>query len=406
MPRDAEAMTKTLSIGIVGAGLGGLAAALALLRAGQRVRVYEQAPALGEVGAGISISAGIGRALSALGIGPALLEASLPVPAVAFAHFRTGELLAGTFDNGKPVDRGFETARHIHRADLHGILLDAVRALDPDAVETDHRLTDVEVDTDDRAVACFANERRITVDVLVGADGTRSVVRRRCFDQSPPGFAGQVAFRCLVPIESAAPFLGAGNAVVSIGGRRIFHRYLVRHGSLVNVIGIAQSEEWQGEGWNTPATIAEFESAYHDYSAEVRGLIRAARREHLIKWALFERPPLASWHAGPIVLLGDAAHPILPFLGMGAALAIEDGIVLARTLAEIGPGHSREAALAAFRPARILRVEDVRVRTVLQGQIIQSAEPEPSRLMGSPSQDPRLFDYDPFTAPLLQTINA
>ncbi len=397
---------KSLSIGIVGAGLGGLAAALALLRAGQRVRVYEQAAVLGEAGAGISVSAGIGRALQALGVGPALLEASLPVPAVAFAHYRTGALLAGVFDDGAPLDRGFETARHVHRADLHRILLDAVRSIDPHAVETGRRLEAIEVDADERAVACFADGSRMTVDVLVGADGLRSVVRRRLFDDAPPRFAGQVAFRCLVPIDRAAPFLGAGNAVVSVGRARMFHRYPVRHRTLVNVIGIARSDRWHDEGWNTAATTDEFASTFHDYHPDVLGLIRAAPPDHLVKWALFERPSLASWHAGPVVLLGDAAHPILPFLGLGAALAIEDGIVLARALVEIGPDRSREWALAAFRASRIRRVDDVRLRTVLQGQIIQSAEPDLSRLVKSPSQDPRLFDYDPFTAPIAQTIDA
>jgi salicylate hydroxylase len=315
-------------------------------------------------------------------------------------------LLAGVFDDGAPVDRGFATARHVHRADLHRVLLDAVLAIDPTAVQTGCRLEAVETDASDRAVAVFEDGRRVTVDVLVGADGTRSVVRRRCFDPSAPRFAGQVAYRCLVPIARAAPFLGGGNAVVSVGGGRIFHRYLVRGRTLVNVIGIARSHAWQEEGWNKAATIAEFASAYVDYHGDVPGLIRAAPPDHLIKWALFDRLPLASWHRGPVVLLGDAAHPILPFLGLGAALAIEDGIVLARALAQVGAEVSRDDALRAYRAARIDRVEDVRSRTELQGEIIQSDEPDASHLSASPSQDPKLFDYNPFTVSLAPTCHA
>jgi salicylate hydroxylase len=384
------------SIAVVGAGLGGLTAALALLRKGWHVRVYEAAPMLGEVGAGISIAAGTGRGLAALGIGPALLAASLPVPAVAFAHYRTGELLAGVYDQGAPVDRGFATARHIHRADLHSILLGAVRAIDPDAVLTGKRLVDAGQDSD-HAHARFADGSVIRADLLIGADGSRSAVRRALFDQDDPQFSGQVAFRCLVPIDRAAPFMGRGNAVVSIGAARMFHRYLVRGGSLVNVIGIGQNDHWREEGWNTPASTAEFLAGYADFHPDVTGLIAAAPVDSLIKWGLFVRPPLARWNKGRVLLLGDAAHPILPFLGLGAALAIEDGVVLARALAatpDLAP------ALDAYHAARLERVDLVRTQTLRQGEIIQSADPDAHGMDASPSQNGALFDYDPTTVPI------
>ena len=276
-------------IAIVGAGLGGLTAALALIRSGWKVRVYEQAPVLGEVGAGISLSAGAGAGLAALGIGPQILAASLPVPAVAFAHYRTGALLAGQFEHGIPEDRGFATARHIHRADLHAILLNAVTALDPAAVITNKRL--VAVDTDDsKATATFADGERIEAALLIAADGTRSVARRQLFDDSDPVFSGQIAYRSLIPRELAEPFLGMGSAVVSVGNARIFHRYLVRGGSLLNIIGIGQNASWREEGWNTPATNAEFLAEYADFHPDVRGLIAAAPADTLIKWGLFVRP--------------------------------------------------------------------------------------------------------------------
>jgi salicylate hydroxylase len=384
------------TVAIAGAGLGGLTAALALMRRGWRVRVYEQAPVLAEMGAGITVSSGAGRGLASLGIGPAVLAASLPVPHVAFAHYRTGDLLAGAFDTGAPPDRGFETARHIHRADLHAILLDAVRDADPDSVRTGKAL--VRADQDDTGVtAIFADGTREDADLLIAADGARSVVRRQWFDDQPPQFSGQIAFRCLIPRERAAPFLAAGNAVVSVGPARIFHRYVIRGGALVNVIGIAKSERWRQEGWNTPATVAEFLDEYHDFHADVIGLIRVAPPDSLIKWGLFVRPPTADWSNGRIALLGDAAHPILPFLGLGAALAVEDGVVLARALDAVdGLG----AALAAYRFARAGRVDDVRVQTIRQGEIIQAADPDRQSLGRSPSQNTALFDYDPCTVPL------
>jgi salicylate hydroxylase len=384
------------SVAIVGAGIGGLTAALALLRAGWRVRVFEQAEVLGEVGAGISISPGAGRGLASLGLEPALLAASLPVPQVAFAHFQSGELLAGRFERGAPPDSGFDSARHIHRADLHAILLEAVRALDAHAVLTGHRVARV-VQEQQRVTVEFADGGRAAADLVIGADGTRSVVRRQLFDDSAPQFSGQLAFRCLVPHPLAAPFMTSGNAVVSIGPARIFHRYLIRGGSLVNVIGIAKSDQWREEGWNTPASVEEFLALYADFHPDVTGLIRQAPAGQLIKWGLFVRPPIAKWSTDRVVLLGDAAHPILPFLGLGAALAIEDAIVIARALVN---NASIESALDAYQAARLARVEQVRVQTIRQGEIIQAGTVSASDLSQSPSQDSRLFDYDPCAVPI------
>ncbi len=384
------------SIAIIGAGLAGLTAALALLRAGWRVRVYEQAAVLGEVGAGITLSAGAGRALESLGLGPALLAASLPVPDIAFVHYRTGALLAGAFDNNAPPDHGFAKARHLHRADLHAILLACLRAADPDSVITGARLTGIDQDGHG-ALAHFADGRRAGADALIAADGVRSTVRRLVFGADSPPFAGQIAFRCIIPRAEAAPYLTAGNAVVSIGAARIFNRYLIRGGELVNVIGIARDDSWQQEGWSTPATTEEFAARFAGFHADVLGLISRAPPKNLIKWGLFARPRAEHWARGRVLLIGDAAHPMLPFLGLGAACAIEDGIVLARAL-DAAPAI--EPAFALFRTARAGRVELVRTESIRQGEIIQATDPDQTGLAQAPSQRAALFDYDPGTAPL------
>jgi salicylate hydroxylase len=383
-------------IAIIGAGLGGLTAALALQRQGWRVRVYEQAPVLGEVGAGLSLSPGAGRGLASLGVGPALLDASLPVPDIAFVHYRTGERLAGALSQDAPPDRGFDTARHVHRADLHAILLAAVLTNDPDAVRTGKRLQRAEQGAS-HVVAHFADGEMAEAELLIGADGARSVVRRALFDDKPPVFAGQIAYRCLIPAERAAPYLGGVNAMVCIGDRRIFNRYLIRKRTLLNVIGIVQSDVWPEEGWNTPATVAEFADAFEGFHESVLGLIGCAPTGQLIKWGLFVRPPIATWRAGRVVLMGDAAHPILPFLGLGGALAIEDGIVLARALTEV---EGFEPAFAAFERARLDRVETIRIQSIRQGEIIQASDPDRAGVSSSPSQNTTLFDYNPCTAPL------
>jgi salicylate hydroxylase len=384
------------TISIVGAGLGGLTAALALQRAGWRVRVYEQAAALTEVGAGITVSPGAARALSGLGVGAALLEASLPVPEIAFVHYRTGELLAGVHDQGRPPDHGLDRARHIHRADLHAILLAGVRAADPRAVSVGRKLVAV-VQDQACVTATFADGATATSDLLIGADGARSTVRRALFDAADPVFAGQVAFRCLIPRAVAQPFMSGGDAAVSIGAGRVFNRYPIRGGAIVNVVGIAQSERWRDEGWNTPASVEDFAREFDGFNADVIGLIRRAPTDSLIKWGLFVRSPIARWDAGRVILLGDAAHPILPFLGLGAALAIEDGVILARALDKIG---APARAFASFQAARTARVEAVRTESIRQGQIIQTAEPDAISVRRSPSQNAEIFDYDPVSAPI------
>jgi len=380
-------------ITIIGAGLGGLTAALALQQGGWRVRVYEQARALGEAGAGITLSSGAGMGLASLGLGPALLAASLPVPDIAFVDYRTGALLAGSFDNTAPPDLGFAKARHIHRADLHAILLAAVRAHDSDSVLADHRVTAV-TQNGAGVTASFANGATAGADALIAADGVRSSVRRLLFDDQAPVFAGQIAFRCLIPRAIAEPFLSAGNAVVSIGPGRVFNRYVIRHGALVNVIGIARTEGWAEEGWSTPASVEEFAGAFEDFHEDVLGLIQRAPAQSLIKWGLFVRPPSRDWVRGRVLMMGDAAHAMLPFLGLGAATAIEDGIVLARALAQ---ADGIEAGFVLFERARAERVELVRSESVRQGEIIQGVAPDVAR---APSQNVALFEYNPVTAPL------
>jgi salicylate hydroxylase len=376
---------------VVGAGLGGATAALALMRRGWRVTLCEQAPVLKEAGAGISISPGAAAGLASLGLEAALLAASTPVPRVLFADHATGRMLVANSDQAPSEDRGIRTARHIHRADLHSMLLDAIRACDPHAVRLGKRLIRIE-SSSGAVTAEFEDGSRLEADLLIGADGTRSVTRRRLFDDTPPQFAGQVAFRCLIPSAAAEPFMHAGSAVVSIGPSRTFHRYPIRHGSLVNVVGIARSEAWQAEGWNTPASVEEFLAVYRDFHADVTGLIERAPPHTLIKWGLFVRPPLDRWCAGRVALLGDAAHPILPFLGLGAALAIEDAVVLARAL-DAAPDI--DAALDVYQRSRFARVELVREQTIRQGEIIQAGRLNLPALSQAPSQNVDLFDYDP-----------
>ena len=189
--------------------------------------------------------------------------------------------------------------------------------------------------------------------------------------------------------------MGSGRAGVYIGPKRTFNRYTLRGGAVVNCVGIVASEEWTGEGWSTPASHAEMEQAFAGWHKDVLGLIGEA--EAAIKWGLFDRSPLPTWTNGRISLLGDAAHAMLPFLGMGAAMAIEDGMILARAFAaEPDPA----AALARYEAARLLRTALLHAKSVEQGELTQARNPDNYDHGAAPAADPAILGYDPVTAPI------
>jgi salicylate hydroxylase len=226
-----------------------------------------------------------------------------------------------------------EIAGHAHRASVHAILADEVLALDPDAIVLGHHVRDVV--SDDRSVrATFANGDMAEGDILVGADGVRSATFRAVFGHDNPAkFTGVIAIRCLIPRDSRIePFLTGGRAMKFVGPMRGFNRYGVKGGTLVNCVALARTDSWREEGWSNPCSRAEFLELYGDFHRDVTGLIENAPEGEIFKWALHAREPLLTWSRGRVTLLGDAAHPLLPYLGQGATAAIEDGLVLARAL--------------------------------------------------------------------------
>lgn len=380
---------------VAGAGLGGLTAGLALRRAGVDVDVYEAAPMLGEVGAGLTLSRGAQAAFRALGIQDRIAKFACRSASLPFMHYRSGAVLAGAYDNsdGLPDDGSADVARQIHRADLHSVLAHTFAEHGP-AVVTGHNLNAVAQDSA-QVIARFTNGASATGGVLIGADGVRSVVREAVIASDKPRFTGQLAYRFLVPAARAEPFMGAGRSGVYIGPRRTFNRYTLRGGAVVNCVGIVSSNTWTDEGWSTPAGTEEIQKAFSGWHKDVLGLIGEA--EAAIKWGLFDRAPLPSWTNGRITLLGDAAHAMLPFLGMGAAMSIEDGMILARAfVAEREP----EAALARYEAARLPRTALVHAKSVEQGKRTQARYPDRYNGAAAPAADPAILGYDPVTAPI------
>lgn len=378
---------------IIGAGLGGLVAALALRAAGQDVRIYEAAPKLGEVGAGLTLSRGAQHVFRALGIQDQVAAHACRSSAFPFLHYRTGALLQGAYDHasGAPDDGIADVGRQIHRADLHAVLV-AAAAERGVPIFLGHRLIGIE-QNDAGVTGRFSDGASATGDALVGADGVRSTVRALMWDTDAPRFTGQVAYRFLVPSGAARPFMSFGRGAVFLGPKRTFNRYTLRGGSVVNCVGIVATDEWTGEGWSTPVTREELLSQFSGWHSDVMGLIGQA--ESGIKWGLFDRSPLPQWARGKVTLLGDAAHAMLPFLGMGAAVAIEDGMILARAFAA---ESKLESAYARYEGTRRPRTALIHAKSIEQGVLTQSHDPDRYDGKKAPSSDPLITAYDPVTA--------
>ncbi len=319
---------KDTSIAIIGGGIGGLTAALCLLRAGFDVHVYEQARTLREVGAGIVISPNATRILHGLGLAEPL--ATLGV--------RPVEWLQRRWDDGRVLLRvplaettvaafGFPHYQS-HRADVQAML---ANALPPDRLHIGHRFTGL-ADQGDCVEAQFENGTRIVADALIGADGIHSVVREALFGPDNPRFTGCIAYRGLVPADRLRHLDLGVTMQLWMGPGKHFVHYFVQSRRLVNFACLIEQDSWRGESWIDHGEVADALAAYEGWHPQVRRIIEAVDETFI--WALFDRAPLPRWSVGRVTLLGDACHPMLPFMAQGAAQAIEDGASLAAILAQ------------------------------------------------------------------------
>ncbi|MDA1101644.1 MAG: FAD-dependent monooxygenase [Proteobacteria bacterium] len=336
---------------VAGAGLGGLTLALCLARAGFNVTVLEQAKALGEVGAGVQISANGARVLYHLGLAEALQAIAFKPERGEMRHWRSGETLSS-----RPLGQASEEAFgfpyfHLHRADFHQVLAAALAAVAPGSVHLGAKVTGFSQLDNGVTVMTEAGES-FSGDVLVGCDGIHSAIRAQLFGPDAPRFTGCVAWRATVPVGALPP--GHIRPVSSnwIGRGGHFVHYYVRRGELVNCVGIIEQDEWQAESWSSEGAKANFLADFQNWHEDVQILMRQA--ESCFRWGLFDRDPMPRWRAGRVTLLGDACHPMLPFMAQGAVMAIEDAYTLAQCLAVGATAHGADPAKA------LQRYEDLR----------------------------------------------
>jgi salicylate hydroxylase len=341
-------------VAIVGGGIGGLSAAAFLRRAGvPDIHVYEQAPELREIGAGIQLAPNAGRLLARLGLGDALDACGTRLEVGwEMRRWQDGRVLSSMPLGAACEERFGAPYRVVHRAGL----IEALRDLLPsDAVRLGRRCV-LARQTRDGAELVFDDGTREHADVVVGADGIHSTVREAVVPPVPAHFSGLAAYRCIVP-AAAAPRLARCPVFTSwLGpGRHLVH-YPLSPGGDVNVIAVVPAGAWRSESWVAEGSTARFAAEFAGWDARLRVLISGA--SCVLLYALYDRQPLERWTAGNVTLLGDAAHPMLPFFAQGAGQAIEDAAVLAGCVAAAGT-RGVGAALLHYEELRRERASSV-----------------------------------------------
>jgi salicylate hydroxylase len=346
---------------IVGGGIGGLFAANALIAQGLAVSVYEQAPTLGEVGAGVYVTPNAVRQLERVGLEPAIERWGARVGSNSSYFRHDGTRIAAV----QVTDaNGWNACFGMHRADFVDLL---ARNLPAGIVHTGHRAVDFEQDGRVGRVK-FANGATAEADVVVGADGIHSELQRHVFPPSKPVFHGTISYRGLVPRERL-PDWPMDRWQMWAGPSKHFLVFPVRHGTMVNYVGFVPTDEEMKESWSAPGDPAVLRREFEGWDPRIGQVLEQV--DKTFRWALYDREPLPGWSKGRLTLLGDAAHPMLPHLGQGANQSIEDGMALASVLAQADAG-AIAASLLAYERLRRERVAEVQAGARKHGLRVDS----------------------------------
>lgn len=310
---------------IAGGGIGGLTAALCFHHFGWDIAVLEKASGLGEIGAGIQISPNAMKVFEALGLDQALIDTGVIPEAIELRMGISGMRLIRATLGDVAQQRWGSPYLHIHRADLIAVLRDAIEARAPGSIRLGSDVTSY-VQTENSACAILADGTRVQGDVLIGADGIHSAIRNQMHGGDTPVFTGNVAWRSVVPVERLGRDVPAPVAGAWMGRRKHAVTYLLRGGKLANLVAVVERDDWKKESWTETGSRARALKDFAGWHPTITRLIEES--DELFCWALFDRPPLPRWHDGQVAIMGDAAHPMLPFMAQGAAMAIEDAWAL------------------------------------------------------------------------------
>jgi salicylate hydroxylase len=344
-------MSNKYRILIAGAGLGGLSAASCLMKAGHKVEIYEQAPMLSEVGAGIQISANAMHVLRDLGLESTIRSVGVHPGAYVFRLHDTGEEIQ-RFSLSEEHERLHGAPyTQLHRADLHDILAARARQFDPDVVRLNHKVVRF-AESNDGVELFFDNGTSVRGDLLIGADGVKSAVRTQIVGNVPATYTGDGAWRLTVPTDRLPPNLLEKVMSVFMGPEGHVVCYYLRSGTLLNFVGCVETDDVSEESWTKKFPWEQLKARFKGWHSAIQAIIDAVDKDECYRWSLFNRPPIRNWSTGRVTLLGDAAHPTLPYLAQGAVMAIEDGAVLTRAL---GMKDSIPEALQLYQRNRVDR---------------------------------------------------
>lgn len=358
-----------MKILIIGAGIGGLVSALCLNKKGYEVEMYEQSEVLSELGAGVQLSPNATRVLDYLELTDDLKPHIFEPRSFQFLNYKTEKIISKR-ELGLKIqdDFGFPNF-DVHRADLQKVLLNKV---EDEGIKINTNMKVIDVGNEENKAYIKINEEKIKADIVIGADGIHSVVREKLFEKKESSFTGNVAWRMLIPVDSLPRDLILPDTTVWLGPKKHFVSYHVSGGKNLNCVCLVEQDGWTNESWSERGNIEDLREVYNGWNQTIETLLKIANPNTLYRWALHDRPPMKQWSKGRITLLGDAAHPMLPFLAQGAAMAIEDGAVLADCISsykdnekslkyfeQIRKPRTSFVQLAARRNAKILHLSGI-----------------------------------------------
>jgi salicylate hydroxylase/6-hydroxynicotinate 3-monooxygenase len=362
-------MSKPLSIAIVGAGVGGMAAASLLKRAGHDVRVYEQARRFGRVGAGIQMTPNAMKVLRRLGVEERLKKTAYRSEVRLSRDWDTGRITS-ELKLGAEVEKRYGAPfLYLHRAEL----LSAIEStVPPEIVQFDAKLAGLDRDALGVTLT-FTDGSRARADAVVGADGVHSIVREILMGPEKPRFTGRVAYRSLFPAErmGGTPINPLHTKWWGPDRHVVIYYVTAARDQVYFVTSVPESAEWMTrESWSAKGDVAELRKAYAGFHPEVRAVLDACPEAY--KWALLERDPLPRWTDGNVTLLGDACHPMTPYMAQGAASALEDAVVLARCLEG---GDDPEKAFELYEATRRPRASAIQTTSSQNTWMRNDADP-------------------------------